>query len=142
MTDYIQAGVSLDMIAESYFPEGGQLPSTEAAKKKAKKEKSVIIYPSDNQLFIDIDNKEGYEIFVAQRKILEQYVKFEKVVENTSKTPGHRHITVTLGLTITPIQRILLQAVLGSDLKRELLGFLMTLNGETKPTLFLEPKKK
>jgi hypothetical protein len=51
---------------------------------------------------------------------------------------GNQHFTVTLKRNITPIERIALQAVLGSDPRREAHSLRRWLAGEKNPTLFFE----
>lgn len=130
---------NVEPLSETYFP-GEDAPSTEKALERAKKEGLKVVYPEKNQLQIDIDRPEDYKIWAEHRFIVERFLKIKKIVETPSKEAGHWHIVVDLGVQIEPIQRILLQAVLGSDRKRELLGFVMLNNGEEKPTLFLESK--
>lgn len=57
-----------------------------------------------------------------------------------SGAPGKRHITLALNRKLTSVERILFQALLGSDRKRELLSYIRVLNSDPEPTLFFERK--
>jgi len=116
------------------------LPTTASAFKKAEEQDLEIVYPKVNELQLDIDNKEAYAYFHENKWILEQWFGIRVITERVSKSGGDkRHITVELGTALTTVTRILLQAVLGSDRKRELLSFVMYAKGdEKKPTLLLE----
>ena len=48
------------------------------------------------------------------------------------------HIVVTLPRDITNIERLLWQAILGSDLRREAHSYRNMLRGDERPTLFFE----
>jgi hypothetical protein len=118
------------------------LPTTASAFKRAEEQDLEIVYPKVNEIQLDIDNKEAYNYFHENKWILEQWFGIRAITERVSKSGGDkRHITVELGTALTTVTRILLQAVLGSDRKRELLSFVMyAKGGEKKPTLLLEKK--
>lgn len=113
----------------------------EKAFEKAQQENLDIVFPKDNELQIDIDNEHSYILFLNQLTILAKYLQLLNVEEHPSKggSPG-RHITVRLGKSFTPLERLALQAMLGSDRIRELLGFIRLYRGEQHPTLFFERK--
>jgi len=49
-------------------------------------------------------------------------------------------VVVTLERNVEPMERILIQAFLGSDLKREALSWVRIVNNDPNPTLFFEKK--
>lgn len=56
-----------------------------------------------------------------------------------SKTSGNWHVVVTFStFRPNPLERLALQAIMGSDRKREMWGFLRALYGDPRPTLFFE----
>jgi hypothetical protein len=127
--------------SESYFSGEGQ-PTTKTAIQRAKKDGLSVIYPGPKELQIDIDNEKSFTTFSEHLKILSKYLGIQKIVitPSLSGEPGHYHITVSCDRFFGVPERISLQALLGSDLRREVLGFIMMKNGEGKPTLFLEKK--
>lgn len=115
--------------------------SEETRNKKAQDENLMIVYPEDNVLQIDIDNEHSYLVFQNQMKILCNFLKVLNWIDNPSKSGlPKRHITVHLDKSVTPLERIALQAMLGSDRIRELLGFIRLNRGELRPTCFFERK--
>jgi hypothetical protein len=117
--------------------------SSESANVKAEEEHLEVVLPRPNQLFIDIDNDFAMAIF--ERNLPSFYRWYACVgseVIRPSKSGGERkHITITLADDIDPKERLILQAYLGSDLKREFLGLQRIKQGDPHPTLFLEKKK-
>lgn len=118
------------------------MPSTASAFRRAEEQDLEIVYPEANELQLDIDNKEAYDYFHQNKWILEQWFGIRAISERVSKSGGDKkHITVELGVALTTVTRILLQAVMGSDRKRELLSFVMYAKGnEKRPTLLLEKR--
>jgi hypothetical protein len=82
------------------------------------------IEPNDDQLFLDIDDEQDIEKLEDMLAVLIANRQPAEITSRTpSKTQGHYHIVVTLeGAHLTPLQRVALQACLGSDRKRELLA--------------------
>lgn len=99
-----------------------------------------VVLPRANELLIDIDSSRQLEIFDRNYPRLIRYVGVIDRIEKASRSGeyGRRHITVVLERDVTPTERILLQAVLGSDLTREFLSYARILEGDPNPTLFLE----
>lgn len=103
-----------------------------------------MVFPSAQQLQIDIDTEEQYKVFQANYDRFLSYNPDEGVqmVETVSGSGlPHRHITLTLNWELeSEWQRIALQAVLGSDPVREILSAMRVLHGVENPTMFVEPK--
>jgi hypothetical protein len=115
-------------------------PNSERAIHEAKLLGLEVVFPAADELQIDIDNSADYEVFLEHIGILERYycTAFEPK-ETLSRSGGDcKHITVKLHHKISNTERILLQAVLGSDRKREILSLLQEWGGDAHPTLFLE----
>ncbi len=102
-----------------------------------------VVLPGDNELQIDIDDEESLDVYDEMVDVLESTGYY---IVNERRTPskgGNTHITVKVvghGLTISPLERVALQAMLGSDRKRELLSLLRIWKPEANrpPTLFFE----
>jgi len=79
--------------------------------------------PKMNELFIDLDSKG------AQEQFLERYAKFVEIFHvtdftTTSSKSGypHLHVIIAIDRDLTDMERVALQAALGSDPKREMLA--------------------
>jgi hypothetical protein len=135
----------LEMKAIDYDPNG--MPNSDRARERAVVEGLDVVYPEPNQLFIDIDNEHSYRLFENQLTIVNKFIGYFEIKEAPSKssTPDNfkMHVTLTFGklVTFTPLERLALQAMLGSDRVRELLGYIEMKNDDPTPTLFLENNK-
>jgi hypothetical protein len=100
-----------------------------------------VVTPKPNELFIDIDGEADMKTFRENVAIFDELVMTiagKKVMPSKSGDPARRHIIVTLSRDITDTERLLFQLMLGSDRKRELLGYVRVLNDDPTPTLFFE----
>jgi hypothetical protein len=138
LTSYDQ-NTDLEIKRIEYDPNG--MPNSQRAINVALSEGLTVRLPEANELLIDIDNEHSFMLYQKQMDILEKYVgtNGSKVTESRHGLPG-RHIVVTLEHDITETERLLLQACLGSDRVRELLGYVQMKNGDAHPSLFLESK--
>jgi len=136
LTSYDQ-NTDLEIKEIEYDPNG--MPNSQRAINVALSEGLTVRLPEANELLIDIDNEHSFMLYQKQMDILEKYVgtNGSKVTESRHGLPG-RHIVVALEHDITETERLLLQACLGSDRVRELLGYVQMKNGDAHPTLFLE----
>jgi hypothetical protein len=100
----------------------------------------VIVIPKDNELQIDIDTDEQFQLFLGQIecfiKTINDDIDFQ--VSPSRNGGAGRHITVELPFTVSTIERIALQAALGSDPRRELLSIDRYIRKDEYPTLFVE----
>lgn len=119
---------------------GGTLHS-DAAFAQAALDGEIVVLPLPNQLFIDIDDEASMQLFERSLKKIEEYVGvlgYPDITPSRSGNVERQHIVVTLARAVTQTERILLQAVLGSDLRRELLSYCRITINDPHPTLFLE----
>lgn len=132
----------LDTRSQGSFLGGTDGIGSELAYKQADEENLQVVLPKSNQLFVDIDNEIQYATFERNFRTLEEFYEVKNAKETPSKSgqPGRCHITVTLLEDIDSRERLLLQAFLGSDLKREFLGLQRVKTNDPAPTLFLEKK--
>lgn len=115
---------------------------SERAFQQAEDENLVVVTPAKNQLFVDIDGPLQYATYERNRPVLEEFYEVTGSSENPSKSGDEFrcHITISLAEDIDDRERLLLQAFLGSDLKREFLGLQRVKIQDPVPTLFLEKK--
>lgn len=129
-----------DFRVEEYIPTDLTDDNLTTCKKYAKENDLRIVVPTARELFIDIDSEEDYKIFSKQFYLLTQFGLVYKDYRLTTSKSGNKHVVVTLLNPITPTERILLQAVLGSDRTRELLSYIRIRKGDPTPTIFFEKK--
>lgn len=103
----------------------------------------VVVYPKPNQLFLDIDDDEALAKFYKVSSLLAaKYGRgYHRTITPSRSGGTHRHVTITLEKDVTPMERITLQAILGSDPLRELLSLDRLKAGCPNPTLFFEVMK-
>lgn len=107
---------------------------------RAEEEGYEIVYPKDDELLIDLDSKEQHDKFYRDLSLLQSYFVAYVTKDAPSKTPGHRHVTVKVDRPLTILERIALQAALGSDNRREIHSLIDHFNGLDRPSLFFERK--
>ena len=112
--------------------------NSEDAIKWAAENDLTVLFPKDNQLFLDIDTNEDRDVFNRNRELVDEVYGIVDVQERSSRSKGHVHLIVTLRESITPLGRIALQAILGSDRRREAHSLRRLEDGEARPTLFFE----
>ena len=112
---------------------------------EAQKRGCDIVYPAADELFIDIDSKEGWAAFKTCFDIFSRSPQYRGASArwrpSPSGRPFHRHVVVTVqGAPFWHEKRIALQALLGSDPKREVLSHLRALEGDKRPVCFFVTK--
>lgn len=109
-------------------------------RKRACEERGLVIRrPADNELLVDIDTAEQLAVFHIAKARLGPLVIDHDMWPSPSGRPGRYHASVRLSRQLRDDQeRILLQAVLGSDLMRELLSFMRLDAGVDDATVFFE----
>lgn len=110
---------------------------------KAKELGLQVVLPGDNELQLDIDNLEDLDFVDAQLKIMKGKEEFV-ITKRTKSKSGNDHVYIALDRALSPIERIALQACLGSDRKRELLSLMALFTGCEYPAtlLFEKPETK
>lgn len=102
-----------------------------------------VVAPQDNQLFLDLDGAEGIHNFLELWKMFQNLFPAARIVKQTpSKSGVGQHVIVQLASPEPATMRIAMQAVLGSDLKREMFSLRRVIDGDPEPTLFFEVPKK
>lgn len=104
-----------------------------------------VVTPKPNELQIDIDSFHQMAVFGRNRIILERYLRIKEcfIWPSPSGEEGHFHVRVVLEKPITsPLERIALQAILGSDPVRELFSYARWKRGDQEPTILFEKRRK
>ena len=102
-----------------------------------------VVIPGPAELFLDFDNEADYLLMLDELfPLLKQFLPNAVITRSTtspSGEPGHHHVVVNLGEPVkSASERVLLQAALGSDRKRELLAWRRVETNDPIPTLFFE----
>lgn len=102
-----------------------------------------VIFPRPDELFLDIDSEEAYGRYRNMYSLLSSLLRPHdglRSFETVSKSGlPNRHIRITLPGDMTMEQRFIFQLALGSDPARELMNYASYLNGEHRPSIFVEP---
>lgn len=109
----------------------------------------VVRIPEEDELFLDLDTEEQYAQFGVQVAMLNRLLAqaapeapaFFVLAEERPSRRGlpHRHVVVRCARDLqSPLERVLLQAVLGSDPKREALDWVRIVTGSHTPSVFFE----
>jgi len=112
---------------------------------KAKKHNLIVIEPKPNQLQIDLDSARAVRAYGMQYNILRRagLTRGWKEKISTSRSGKTRlHITITMPYKIDNLKRVCMQAVLGSDIKREAFNFCRVENENRYPIVFFEKEKQ
>lgn len=106
---------------------------------EAKTQGLQVVLPALNELQIDVDSEEAYERCLQMFLWLQdEFCAKMKEAPSRSGLPK-RHVTITLDdHCLTDIERIALQAICGSDHKREFMGYLRIRAGIAPVTAFFE----
>jgi hypothetical protein len=116
--------------------------SSKTAYREAADNNLDVVLPEPYDLFIDIDDDASMRRFNKGMDVLID--KFDaQIVRDKPSRSGlpKRHITVRLDRPVTDAERIALQAALGSDPVREILGIVRVQHKDPHPTLFLEKRE-
>jgi hypothetical protein len=123
---------------------------------RALKNRMRIIEPRPNQLQLDIDSIGLLTFHEMQWSILEKAgitKGWKRSVKRSKRGGSHLHVTITAPSsfgenfllrnfqTLNAVFRVGLQALLGSDPKREAFNLCRVLNGNKYPIVFFEKKK-
>jgi hypothetical protein len=99
-------------------------------------------FPLANELFVDLDDEASKMEFDRNYLILVEVFDFREAIFTPSRRKSRGiHVVVTMGRDVTPIERIALQAALGSDPTREAHSLVRYAAKDPLPTLFFEKKQ-
>lgn len=142
--DWKELAINLSNVS-GYFNFDGTLNPADWEKKndiaKAKQGVEVIVR-RPNELLLDLDNKKSMEQYEEMIEALDGCGAIKRIEGWKSKS-GNSHIKITFALDLTPLEATTLQAILGSDPRRELLNLIGHLNGIPEPSkLYKYPEDK
>lgn len=113
--------------------------SSAAGRAEAAEKRLIVRIPHNDELLIDIDSDADLAVWDRNYCVVDEMFGIDTydIKPSRNKEQG-KHIYVKLAQPITPLERVLLQAILGSDLKREALSLWRIRNNDPDPTLFFE----
>jgi hypothetical protein len=91
-----------------------------------------------NELQIDADRWPWQLMESLGTLTFKEWITVKEMRMTPSKDSGHYHIRILLSDRLPLMDRVALQAILGSDPKRELMNWMRVRNGAPHPILFLE----
>lgn len=97
-----------------------------------------VVYPEKDQLLLDIDSDADATWMEQMLDVLRENGAEVSVEKTTTSKSGNLHVYIRMGRDLTPIERVALQACLGSDRKRELLSVLRIWYTDRAPTVLFE----
>lgn len=117
----------------------------DAAAYEAKASGKKIVCGQSTLLLLDLDTSEAWVAFKAMLRCVNQnlyshHSVFIVKIRWWYSTNGNRHAIVYLSEAMPLVERLLLQAVLGSDAKRELLSLCRWYKGRNEPSMLFRPK--
>lgn len=107
----------------------------------AKEKNLQVIYPEKTELFVDIDDRASLYQFYSFLPNVEKTIGTIRITKTPSPSghDGRFHITVELRRPVKDaFERIMLQALLGSDRLHESLSWVRAVAGHAHPTCFFE----
>jgi hypothetical protein len=126
------------------YPESDAFWHDEYAVEKAERLNCDIVYGDDHTLTVDLDTPEARESFHSRLGFLEGIgvlPPFNILNSWHSKSGVNKHVQLWFERPIgSAEERILLQALLGSDLKREALNLAGVRVGRRNPILLFKPR--
>lgn len=119
--------------------------SKKALDAKAREMGVQVVYPIYDELLLDLDRPEDVSTYYERIADLEEHYPFRSDLRTTSKG-GRVHMYVSLDMPkerkLTEYERVALQAVLGSDHKREIYNLARVQRGDAHPVVLFETAKE
>lgn len=85
-----------------------------------------VVTPEADQIFIDLDDEADRAVMLEVIAMFGRNGYTLRVEKETESKSGKRHVYIRAGFPLTEIERVALQACLGSDRKREALSIMRT----------------
>lgn len=106
---------------------------------RAKENGWDVVFPESNQLQLDLDNYTAYLDCIKKLNWMKKFGEFRCGYTVGRSKSDNWHITVNFkNRVMGDLERIALQAILGSDFKKELISFMRVEVGEADPCLLFE----
>jgi len=110
--------------------------------KEAREQGFKVFRSRPKWLLLDLDDREALGHYENMLSEVQEYIDVTEVRRWVSKSGFGTHVLLRSKISLPVEQRMLLQAILGSDLKRELYNLVRMRNGNPEPCLLFEPPQK
>jgi hypothetical protein len=115
--------------------------SDASARAKAERLNCDILYSDDTTLLLDLDTPEAVSAFKERLDLAEELgFAWNFSYDILTSRSGRSHGVLDLRIPLPVDQRIALQAILGSDWKREMLSLAGLRKGQENPILLFRPR--
>lgn len=113
-----------------------------AALDKADRHGLDVLFSDSRTLQLDLDSDDALERFQQQYDMLYNngVIIDHATCEVLQSKSGNYHVIVHLTRSHMVLERIMLQALLGSDIKREMLAYIGWEKGQQNPVLLFRPR--
>jgi hypothetical protein len=116
------------------------LVSFNAAIAEAESKGFAIVRGDSRTLLLDLDTADDIKHFARVHGALKSFLKFTIVERWPSKSGAGEHVVIKIDRDLSAMERVLLQACLGSDRLHEMLSLATGLwQGNTEPTVLFRP---
>lgn len=145
---FVECCASSRMLEEEHYR-----LSSSAAAQMAIEEGKIVDFPDGDTLQVDLDDDASEKRMNEAMSLLQIKCRQswdpsspdggsspdpDPVVVVTASRSGHKHARIKLPFKVSALERIALQAALGSDYKREILSVFDLRRGDPTPTVFFE----
>lgn len=100
----------------------------------------TVVQSTEQTLLIDLDFATDLPKFERTLAWMQNYLPLRETDRWRSKSGRGWHIVVESTEEMSPVERLLLQACLGSDLRREFYGLLHARQGYMNPSMLFRPQ--
>jgi hypothetical protein len=109
----------------------------------AKSRGLTVRLPGVSEILLDLDDAQSQYVMEALVPIARRVGIDVKIAKITRSQHGNKHAYLTVPFALTAVERLLLQAIFGSDRKRELLSYARVRKGVSpESALFEVPERK
>lgn len=98
----------------------------------------IVERGNNYNMLLDLDTPEAEATFARVLPLLVEYFPVADVVTWKSKS-GHTHVRITTTQSLPVPTRLFMQAAMGSDGVREMLGMIQVGNGVVEPNVLFRP---
>lgn len=99
----------------------------------------TVVQSTERTLLIDIDRARSLTEFDRRLTWMAHYLPLREVARWPSKSGRGWHVVVESTEEMSPVERLLLEACLGSDLRRAFYGLLHARKGFMNPSMLFKP---
>lgn len=111
-------------------------------KRRMEDEGFTVIQGDPHKILLDLDTEEAAGQYKRYLPLARRLFNVEEFDLWTSKSGFGTHVILHTPEKLDAVTRLTIQACLGSDPARELLGLMRVRNGEKEPSLLFKPRER